>query len=199
MVLKSCHTADLTEAGLDEAGRGCLAGPVYAAAVILPKDYYNSRLNDSKKLSKKVRYTLREEIEQEALDFAVASVDHVTIDKINIHNASYLAMHQAVQKLSLAPELLLVDGNRFNPVKNLRHECIIKGDSLYFSIAAASVLAKTYRDDFMQTIHKEYPQYGWNTNMGYGTQRHVEAFIRHGPTPYHRKTFHIKSQMKTGL
>ena len=199
MMLKSPHSGTFTEAGLDEAGRGCLVGPVYAAAVILPSDYHNKRLNDSKKLSKKVREALREEIEQEALDYAVASVDHHTIDKINIHNASYLAMHKAVAKLTTAPQLLLVDGNRFTPVNGIRHECIIKGDSLYYSIAAASVLAKTCRDDFMQQLHKQYPLYGWDRNMGYGTRRHVDAILVYGFTPYHRKSFHIKRQLKARL
>lgn len=199
MMLKPYFQEHYTEAGLDEAGRGCLAGPVFAAAVILPKDYFNKRLNDSKKLSKKTREQLREEIEKEAIDFAVSSVDHQKIDEINIHNASYLAMHQAVIKLNSPPQFLLVDGNRFNPMDGIRHQCIVKGDGLYFSIAAASVLAKTYRDDFMAKLAKEFPEYGWERNAGYGTKQHVEAILKHGRTPYHRKTFQIKAQLRLGL
>ncbi len=199
MMLKPFLQEHYTEAGLDEAGRGCLAGPVYAAAVILPKDYFNKRLNDSKKLSKKVREQLRAEIEKEAIDYAVSSVNHQKIDEINIHNASYLAMHQAVKKLKSPPQFLLVDGNRFNPMEGIRHQCIIKGDGLYFSIAAASVLAKTYRDDFMEKLAKEFPGYGWERNAGYGTKQHVDAILKYGRTPYHRKTFQIKAQLRLGL
>lgn len=199
MMLKPYFQEHYTEAGLDEAGRGCLAGPVFAAAVILPKDYFNERLNDSKKLSKKVREQLREEIETEAIDYAVSSVDQQKIDEINIHNASYLAMHQAVLKLKNTPQLLLVDGNRFNPMDGIRHQCIIKGDGLYFSIAAASILAKTYRDDFMKKLAKEFPDYAWERNAGYGTKQHVEAILKHGRTPYHRKTFQVKAQLRLGL
>lgn len=199
MMLKPFFQKYYTEAGLDEAGRGCLAGPVFAAAVILPKDYYNKRLNDSKKLSKKVREQLREEIEKEAIDFAVSYVDHQKIDEINIQNASYMAMHQAVMKLKKPPQFLIVDGNRFNPMEGIRHQCIIKGDGLYFSIAAASVLAKTYRDDFMEKLAKEFPEYGWERNAGYGTKHHVDAILKHGRTPYHRKTFQIKAQLRLGL
>lgn len=199
MMLKPYFQEHYTEAGLDEAGRGCLAGPVFAAAVILPKDYFNERLNDSKKLSKKVREQLREEIETEAIDYAVSSVDQQKIDEINIHNASYLAMHQAVLKLKHTPQLLLVDGNRFNPMDGIRHQCIIKGDGLYFSIAAASILAKTYRDDFMKKLAKEFPDYAWERNAGYGTKQHVEAILKHGRTPYHRKTFQVKAQLRLGL
>lgn len=195
-MLKNHLNHNKIEAGLDEAGRGCLAGPVFASAVILPMDYNNPALTDSKKLSKKNRDMLRREIEEYAMAWAVASVDQVTIDKINIRNASYLAMHLAVNKLDVQPDFLLVDGNGFNPMKKIPHQCIIKGDSLYYSIAAASILAKTHRDEFMETIHDEYPVYQWKRNKGYGTQKHIEAIIQYGRSPYHRQSFKISRQYK---
>lgn len=182
---------ELVEVGCDEAGRGCLAGPVFAAAVILPRNFDHAVLTDSKQLCEKDRYDLRIYIEKEALSFAVEQVDHLEIDKINILNASFLAMHKAISKLHLKPEFILIDGNRFNPYPNIPHECIIKGDSKYFSIAAASILAKTYRDDFMYKLSKEHPIYGWHTNKGYPTIKHREAVIAYGLSPYHRKSFRI--------
>jgi ribonuclease HII len=179
------------EAGLDEAGRGCLAGPVVAAAVILPADYHHAALTDSKLLSAKVRERLREEICREALCWAVAEVDHLEIDRINILNASILAMHRAVDQLGSLPEFLLVDGNRFKPYQDLPHACIVKGDSKYFSIAAASVLAKTFRDELMARLALDYPPYGWEQNAGYPTGHHRKAIACHGPSPYHRMTFRL--------
>ena len=179
------------EAGCDEAGRGCLAGPVVAAAVILPKDYSNELLNDSKQLSESNRYALRSIIEKDAIAHAVAFVNEKKIDTINILNASFLAMHRAIEQLKKTPDLLLIDGNRFNPYKNLKHECIVKGDGKYLSIAAASVLAKTYRDDFMEKLHKEYPVYDWNNNKGYPTKKHRIAIIENGTCEYHRKSFRL--------
>lgn len=177
------------EAGCDEAGRGCLAGPVYAAAVILPKNYRNKWLNDSKKLTEKDRYELRPEIEEKALACAVGVVSQQEIDEINILNASFLGMHRALDQLSVTPELLLIDGNRFNPYKNIPHHCIIGGDAKFMSIAAASILAKTYRDDFMKDAAKRFPHYGWETNMGYATKAHREAIKLHGFTELHRMSF----------
>lgn len=182
---------EFLEAGCDEAGRGCLAGPVFAAAVILPKDFDHPLLNDSKQIKEKDRYALRVEIEENALAFAVGMVDHQEIDKINILNASFLAMHRAIEKLQLQPEFLIIDGNRFKPYPKIKHECIIKGDGKYFSIAAASILAKTYRDDFMKKIDQEYPIYQWKKNKGYPTIEHRKAVIESGLSPYHRKTFRI--------
>lgn len=182
---------ELVEAGCDEAGRGCLAGPVFAAAVILPKDFEHPLLNDSKQISEKNRYDLRAEIEESALAFAVASVDHQEIDKINILNASFLAMHRAIEKLAQKPEFLIIDGNRFKPFQSIPHQCIVKGDGKYFSIAAASILAKTYRDDFMEKIDQEYPIYQWKKNKGYPTGHHRKAVIENGMSPYHRKTFRV--------
>jgi len=190
-MLAPYYNKDLREAGCDEAGRGCLAGPVVAAAVILPKSYENILLNDSKKLSSKARAILRPEIEKEALAWAVAFVDNNEIDEINILNASFLAMHRAVDQLQQKPELLLIDGNRFNPYPDIDHECIIKGDGKYLSIAAASVLAKTYRDEYMISLDKEFPGYGWRKNMGYPTQEHRHGIKKHGVTPYHRKSFQL--------
>jgi ribonuclease HII len=179
------------EAGCDEAGRGCLAGPVYAAAVILPKRYRTKWLNDSKKLSEKDRYDLRPEIEAKALAWAVGSVSHTEIDEINILNASFLGMHRALDQLTLRPQLILVDGNRFNKYGNVEHRCIIGGDGKYMSIAAASILAKTYRDDFMKEAATRFPQYAWSTNMGYATREHRDAIREHGFTELHRMSFQL--------
>lgn len=181
----------LTEAGLDEAGRGCLAGAVYAAAVILPPDYANDELNDSKQLSERRRYALREVIQRDALAWAVGIVSPEEIDKLNILNASILAMHRAVDGLKLRPQHLLVDGNRFRPYQDIPHTTIVKGDGKYLSIAAASILAKTYRDDYMQRLHEEFPRYDWSGNKGYPTRKHREAIARYGTTPYHRLTFNL--------
>lgn len=189
MTLISSHTTHLLEAGLDEAGRGCLAGPVVAAFVILPKDYFHPYLNDSKKLSRKLRDQLREEIKKEAIDYAIGEVSNYEIDKINILNGSFLAMHRALDQAKYVPELLLIDGNRFKSYKELPHHCIIGGDALYYSIAAASILAKTYRDDLMNKLSLIYPQYGWDTNAAYGTLKHRNAIEINGITPYHRKSF----------
>ncbi len=181
------------EAGCDEAGRGCLAGPVFAAAVILPKDFDHPLLNDSKQIKEKDRFALRKEIEEVALAFAVGIVDHQEIDKINILNASFLAMHRAIEKLTLKTEFLIIDGNRFNAYPNIKHQCVVKGDSKYFSIAAASILAKTYRDDFMTTIDAEYPMYQWKKNKGYPTKLHRQMVLDLGFSPYHRKTFKVSN------
>lgn len=190
-MLKSQFQNKLIEAGCDEAGRGCLAGPVYAAAVILPKDYKNKTLNDSKQLSEKKRNTLRVDIEKDAIAFGIGIVDNNEIDEINILNASFLAMHRAVGILKKTPELLLIDGNRFKPYKDLPHECIIKGDGKFLSIAAASILAKTYRDEFMENAHQNFPVYDWNKNKGYPTKAHREAIKKHGTTPLHRQSFQL--------
>lgn len=188
------------EAGCDEAGRGCLAGPVFAAAVILPADFESDLLNDSKKLSDKQRYELRPFIEEKALAFAVCSVDHVEIDQINILNASFLAMHRAVSALGLKPEHLLIDGNRFKPYPEIGHTCIVKGDGKYLSIAAASVLAKTYRDDFMDALHEQFPEYGWNKNKGYPTLFHRNVIREFGISPFHRKSFaNLAGQLRLEL
>jgi ribonuclease HII len=187
------------QAGCDEAGRGCLAGPVFAAAVILPDLVpveISSILNDSKKLSKQKRNILRLLIEENALAYSVKMVDNVIIDKINILNASFKAMHLAVESLSVKPGILLIDGPYFNPYKNIPHQCIIRGDGEYMPIAAASVLAKTYRDEYMEKIHKEYPQYYWNSNKGYASLQHCNAIADNGNSPYHRKSFHLKRQLK---
>jgi len=182
---------ELIEAGCDEAGRGCLAGAVYAAAVILPTDYVNERLNDSKKLTEHQRYALREEIERDALAWAVGVVQPAEIDKINILNASFLAMHRAIDQLSIRPQHLLIDGNRFNKYHDVPHTTVVKGDGKFLSIAAASVLAKTYRDDYMNKLHEEYPMYDWKGNKGYPTKKHREAIAKYGTTPYHRMTFNL--------
>lgn len=179
------------EAGCDEAGRGCLAGAVFAAAVILPPDYKHELLNDSKQLSEKQRYLLRPQIERDAIAWAVGVVTPEEIDRINILNASILAMHRAVEQLSTTPEFLLIDGNRFKPYPHIPHACVIKGDGKYLSIAAASVLAKTYRDDYMMSLHQQYPQYGWDGNKGYPTQQHRDAISEYGTTPYHRLSFRL--------
>ena len=183
---------DLIEAGCDEAGRGPLAGPVYAAAVILPKDFYHPLLNDSKKMSEKARETLRPIIEREALAWAVVEVSAEEIDTINILNASITGMQRAVRRLEVKPEYLLIDGNRFKPFDGYEYQCVVKGDAKFASIAAASVLAKTYRDEYMRKLAQEYPQYGWDRNMGYPTKEHIAAIIEHGYTPHHRKSFHLK-------
>lgn len=190
MLLPYLHP-ELTEAGCDEAGRGCLAGAVYAAAVILPHDFHNELLNDSKQLSEKQRYALREVIEKEATAWAIGVVSPEEIDKINILNASFLAMHRAIDQLKVRPQHLLIDGNRFNKYQDLPHTTIIKGDGKYLSIAAASILAKTYRDDYMKRLHEEYPQYDWKGNKGYPTRKHRAAIAQYGITPYHRKTFNL--------
>jgi ribonuclease HII len=188
-VLRSSFTKDLTEAGCDEAGRGCLAGPVVAAAVIFPKKFRHKLLTDSKQLKKDAREELRHEIQKAAIAWAVAEVSHEEIDEINILNASFKAMHLALDKLQEQPQLLLIDGNRFKPYRDVRHECIIKGDATYLSIAAASVLAKTYRDDLMQGLANQYPGYGWETNVGYPTEAHRDGIKQLGITPYHRRSF----------
>ena len=179
------------EAGCDEAGRGCLAGAVFAAAVILPPDYQHPLLNDSKQLSEKQRYALRPVIEQEAVAWAVGIVTPQEIDQINILNASILAMHRAVEQLSTTPQHLLIDGNRFIAYKDIPHTCVIKGDGKYLSIAAASVLAKTYRDDYMMQLHNQHPQYRWDSNKGYPTKEHRNAITQYGTTPYHRVSFRL--------
>ncbi len=191
-MLHSCHTQGLIEAGIDEVGRGCLAGPVVAAAVILPPDYCHSLLTDSKQLSKEQRNVLKKEIECEALAWAVAEASHQEIDEINILQASFLAMHRAVARLRIEPEHLLVDGNRFIPYPLIPHTCITKGDSLFLSIAAASVLAKTYRDEVMERLAADFPHYGWATNVGYPTIQHRRALNEHGPTIHHRRSFRLK-------
>ncbi|MFH0842095.1 MAG: ribonuclease HII [Bacteroidota bacterium] len=196
-MLKSFLYHNLTEAGCDEAGRGSLAGPVVAAAVILPKNYKHPVLNDSKKLSARQRETLREEIIGSALSWGIGLVDNNEIDEINILRASIKAMHLAIDSLKLKPQFLLIDGNRFFPYKDIRHETIIKGDGLYFSIAAASVLAKTYRDELMEKLHSEYPDYRWNRNKGYATAFHRAAIIEHGITPWHRKSFALFNTQMT--
>ena len=190
--LASYLNKNTIEAGCDEAGRGCLAGPVFASAVILPENYSNEILNDSKKLTEKKRYLLREIIEKEALAWAVGIVSHEEIDKINILNASFLAMHRAVDQLKITPEHLLIDGNRFNPYPNIEHTCIVKGDGKYLSIAAASVLAKTYRDDYMLEQHEKFPFYDWNSNKGYPTKKHRMAIQEHGINEIHRNQLELK-------
>lgn len=190
--LKNFMNPDLIEAGCDEAGRGPLAGPVFAAAVILPKDFYHPLLNDSKKMTEKAREELRPIIEREAIAWAVEEVSAEEIDTINILNASIAGMQRAVRKLQLKPEFLLIDGNKFKPFDDYKYQCVVKGDATYASIAAASVLAKTYRDEYMRKLAKEFPQYGWERNMGYPTKEHVQAIIEHGYTPHHRKSFHLK-------
>lgn len=190
-MLKNYYEQGRVEAGCDEAGRGCLAGSVYAAAVILPLDYHNERLNDSKKLTARQRYALRQDIERDAVAWAVGVVTPQEIDQINILNASILAMHRALDQLQVRPEAIIVDGNRFKPYRDLPHTTIVKGDGKYLSIAAASILAKTYRDDEMIRLAQEYPDYDWQHNMGYPTRKHREAIRQHGVTPYHRRTFNL--------
>lgn len=190
MLLPYMH-GNLVEAGCDEAGRGCLAGAVYAAAVILPHDFRNELLNDSKQLTEKQRYALREVVEREALAWAVGVVTPEEIDRINILNASFLAMHRAVDQLKLRPEHLLIDGNRFKKYQDVPHTTVVKGDGKYMAIAAASVLAKTYRDDYMNRLAEEYPQYDWDSNKGYPTKKHREAIRLYGTTPYHRMSYNL--------
>ncbi|SDT61456.1 RNase HII [Mucilaginibacter mallensis] len=190
-MLLARYQHEFIEAGCDEAGRGCLAGPVFAAAVILPDDFDHHLLNDSKQLTEAVRYKLRAEIEQKAIAYAVASVDNHEIDEINILNASFLAMHRAIAKLHLKPQFLIIDGNRFNKYADTPHHCIVEGDAKYFSIAAASILAKTYRDDYMKKIAAEHPEYDWHSNKGYPTIKHREMVLKIGYTPYHRRTFRV--------
>jgi ribonuclease HII len=200
--LLTYHSETAIEAGVDEAGRGCLAGPVFAAAVILPKDLnpeLKEQLNDSKKLTEKQRYDLRVLVEANAISFAVAIADQEEIDTINILNASFLAMHRAIAELKPCPELLLIDGNRFRPFDKIDHCCIIKGDGIYCSIAAASILAKTYRDDFMQSSHITFPQYGWKSNKGYPTPFHRTAIAAYGLTPLHRKSFNWRLPVQTEI
>ena len=190
-MLKNNYYIGKIEAGCDEAGRGCLAGSVYAAAVILPDDYQNDLLNDSKQLTEKRRYQLREIIERDAVAWAVGIVTPEEIDKINILNASILAMHRALDQLKVRPEAIIVDGNRFKPYNNIPHTTIVKGDGKYLSIAAASILAKTYRDDYMNQLAEEYPQYDWLSNKGYPTKKHHDAIRQYGITPYHRKSYNL--------
>jgi len=195
-MLKHAFTKHLTEAGCDEAGRGCLAGPVFAAAVILPDDFGNETLNDSKKLSERQRDELRLIIEKNAIAWSVARVDPKKIDEINILNASYLAMHLAVSRLDVRPQLLLIDGNRFTPYPSIPHQCIVKGDGKFMSIAAASVLAKTHRDEYMKKLHDLFPQYNWKQNKGYPTKAHRQAIAQYGITPHHRLSFNLNEQTK---
>ncbi len=197
-MLQSFLHKDLIEAGCDEAGRGCLAGPVYAAAVIFAPNFQHVLLNDSKKMTETQRLKARRLIEEQALAWAVASVSHAEIDQINILKASFLAMHRALDKLTLRPDALLIDGNRFKPYRNLRYDCIVKGDGKFLSIAAASILAKTYRDDYMMQIGRQYPQYQWAKNKGYPTAAHREAIQNFGVSPYHRRSFRLLPEGKQG-
>lgn len=189
-MLQPFYQEELTEAGCDEAGRGCLAGPVFAAAVILPEGFHHPLLNDSKKVSEKNREELRTYIEQEAIAYGIGFSDHIEIDKINILKASFTAMHRAIAALSVKPELLLIDGNRFIKYPRIPHKCFVKGDANFAAIAAASILAKTTRDAFMLRLHEEFPYYGWDHNKGYGTEDHRKAIALHGLSPYHRRSFH---------
>lgn len=195
-MLEVSYTPDLTEAGCDEAGRGCLAGPVYAASVILPRGYQNELLNDSKQLSEQQRYALREQIERDAIAWAVAFVDNTEIDQTNILRASFHAMNLAVKQLQKQPQMLLIDGNRFYNETDIPFVCIVKGDAKYQSIAAASILAKTYRDDYMVEQHKKYPQYGWDSNKGYPTVKHYAAIEAFGTTPLHRMSYKLHRQLE---
>ncbi|MCK5134709.1 MAG: ribonuclease HII [Bacteroidales bacterium] len=199
-MLKPFHTEGIIEAGCDEAGRGCIAGPVFAAAVILPAQFRDPVLDDSKKLSAKTRDKLRRVIETEAIAYGVGIVDEKEIDQINILNASFLAMQRAVEKLNPVPSHLLVDGNRFKPYREIPFTCIIKGDGIYASIAAASILAKTHRDEYMESLHREHPGYGWHNNKGYPTRSHREAVLKYGPSVYHRRSFRLlNDQMQLDL
>ncbi|HJP63941.1 MAG TPA: ribonuclease HII [Mucilaginibacter sp.] len=190
-MLLARYQHEYLEAGCDEAGRGCLAGPVFAAAVILPPKFKHKLLNDSKQLPETVRYKLRDEIQKKALAYAVASVSNEEIDEINILNASFLAMHRAIEQLNTVPQFLIIDGNRFNKYKEVPHQCIVEGDGKYFSIAAASILAKTYRDDYMKKIAEEHPEYDWHSNKGYPTIKHRQTILKIGYTRYHRTTFQV--------
>ena len=190
-MLSAFHTKGVIEAGCDEAGRGCLAGPVVAGAVILPPTFKNSSLNDSKKLSEKIRYLLRDIIIKDAVCWGLGIVSNEEIDEINILNASFLAMHRAIDELKIKPEALLIDGNRFNPYKNIQHHCIVKGDGKFLNIAAASIIAKTFRDDIMQSIGKDFPNYCWHQNKGYPTNKHRTAIAKYGVTSHHRKSFKL--------
>ncbi len=196
-MLLSYFQDEFIEAGCDEAGRGCLAGPVFAAAVILPKNFSHPLLNDSKKINERDRFALRDMVEREALAFAVGLVDHAEIDRINILNASIKAMHLALGQLSIRPGFIIIDGNRFKSFEGISHQCIIKGDSKFYSIAAASILAKTYRDEYMLSLAAAYPQYDWISNKGYPTIKHRNAVIAHGFSPFHRKTFRISDPQLT--
>lgn len=195
--LKNYLNENMIEAGCDEAGRGPLAGPVYAAAVILPKDFYHPLLNDSKRMTEKAREMLRPIIEKEAVSWAVEAIDAAEIDEINILNASIVGMQRAVRKLNVRPDFLLIDGNRFKPFDGYAYKTIVHGDATFSSIAAASVLAKTYRDDFMRKLAVEFPEYGWDRNMGYPTKEHIDAIRKYGYTPWHRMSFHPKELEKT--
>lgn len=190
-MLQPYMNSGVVEAGCDEAGRGCLAGAVYAAAVVLPPDFRNELLNDSKKLTEKQRYALRPLIEEAALAWAVGIVTPQEIDRINILNASFLAMHRAIEQLRVTPQHLLIDGNRFKPYPGIAHTCVVKGDGKYEAIAAASILAKTYRDDYMNELHEKYPMYDWKSNKGYPTKAHRAAIAQYGPSPYHRLSFQL--------
>lgn len=198
-MLATFHTPNVIEAGCDEAGRGCLAGAVYAAAVILPPDYHHELLNDSKQLTERKRYLLRQDIERDAISFAVGIVSPEEIDKINILKASIVGMHRAIEQLSPSPEHLIIDGNRFIKYKSIPYDTIVKGDGKYLSIAAASILAKTYRDDYMLQLHEIYPQYDWASNKGYPTIKHREAIKKEGITPYHRKSFNLFGDTQTSF
>ena len=190
-MLQAYYQDELIEAGCDEAGRGCLAGPVFAAAVMLPRSFYHPLLNDSKQLTEEHRYQLRPIIEEQAITYAVASLDNNQIDKINILRASFKSMHLAIKQLAVQPQLLLIDGNRFTKYRGIPHKCIIQGDGIYASIAAASILAKTYRDDFMKELHYKHPEFNWTQNKGYATKEHQVALDQFGPTKYHRKSFRL--------
>jgi ribonuclease HII len=192
-MLLNCYQQEFLEAGCDEAGRGCLAGPVFAAAVILPPDFIAGELNDSKQLSHNQRKKLRLIIEREAIAWAVAAVDNIEIDQINILNASFLAMHRAIEQLHVQPQYLSIDGNRFKKYADIPHTCVVKGDGKYLNIAAASILAKTHRDEFMESIAEEYPHYQWQQNKGYPTEVHRTAALQFGLSPYHRKTFTVSA------
>jgi ribonuclease HII len=198
-MLKSFYSFELTEAGCDEAGRGSLAGPVFAAAVILPKDFKNETINDSKLLTPQQRDKMRSIIESEAVAWAVAKVDAPEIDKINILNASIVSMHKAIAKLQIVPQLLIIDGNRFHTYKDIPYHCIVKGDSKYLSIAAASILAKTYRDEFMIQLHKQFPVYDWINNKGYPCRKHREGLFKYGVCPYHRKSYNLFGQLRLDI
>ncbi len=199
-MLKLNYSGFILEAGTDEAGRGCLSGPVVAAAVILPENFSHNLLNDSKQLSEKKRQELRPYIEEHALAFGVSFIDHQEVDELNVLQASITGMHRSIEQLSKQPEFIIVDGNKFKPYKNIPHETIVKGDAKFMSIAAASVLAKTYRDEYMEKIHQEFPQYNWKKNKGYPTKEHRDAIRQFGITPYHRKTFKLlPEQLKLKL